>query len=117
MMLCMAHEDRSYAHLDDTTNFTKAQDLDEAMAHDTNDLLGLFSIDMATGEPCRTDGLSRNANDRKCPTPRRPSSVRSAGIISSQGADYERRPIHAGDGEQAWLMSSIPTTSSLRHGT
>jgi hypothetical protein len=41
---------KAYAFLEDATKFTEGQALDEAMSFDTNDLLGLFSIDMATGD-------------------------------------------------------------------
>jgi hypothetical protein len=39
---------KTYVHLDDTTHTNEQWALDEAMLHSTNDLTGLFEIDMAT---------------------------------------------------------------------
>ena len=44
------HNGKTYAFLDDATNFTEGQALYEAYHSDRNDLLGIFSVNMATGE-------------------------------------------------------------------
>ena len=44
------HNGKTYAFLDDATNFTEGQALNEAYHSDKNDLLGIFSVNMATGE-------------------------------------------------------------------
>lgn len=41
---------KTFAMLEDTTHYTKGQALDEAMSHSENDLMGLFEIDMVSGE-------------------------------------------------------------------
>jgi hypothetical protein len=48
-MICSNFKGHTLGHMDDTTNFTKAQALDEALGFGT-DLMGRFSLNMATDE-------------------------------------------------------------------
>jgi hypothetical protein len=41
---------QTHAHMNDTTHFTEQQALDEAMTMKDNDLMGLFEINMVTGD-------------------------------------------------------------------
>jgi hypothetical protein len=50
VMICSNFKGHTLGHIDDTTNFTKAQALDEALGFGTNDLMGRFSLNMATDE-------------------------------------------------------------------